>query len=293
MVQVDVQLTNDPPPPYDLFDLIASLTLEDDRNPRRPSTPDVPAASGSRSSQRTLQSAPTTPTSRSTRQELGLNALYCYTSPSKTGVTKHWWVAGVYVISIYPFDLQARSEAAEATQGISATHVQRLTPHSPRRRSKKAAYVVFRGRITGVFPTWKDAEQATSGVRFSLHQGYLSHAQATAAFEFARLQGWTSDVDHSWANTPISSSQAPLPVPSDGLETRHSALSIRLAGDPWYVVYAGINPGVFPTYVECALNVLGIRASVHESVPTYDEARAKFQRASDKGDVAVRRACET
>jgi hypothetical protein len=89
-----------------------------------------------------------------------------------------------------------------------------------------------------------EAKQATSGVSFSLVQGYPSREAATKAFDFARRRGWTCD-SASWTPTPISAEQAPLPV----LEERASRTSLvhRKPEDPWYVVYAGVNPGVFPS----------------------------------------------
>jgi hypothetical protein len=121
--------------------------------------------------------------------------------------------------------------------------------------------VVFRGQAIGVFDTWwviqhllctpchrdflrEQAKHATSGVRFALHQGYPSREDATRAFEFARRKGWTC-ASLAWVTGPVSGGDAPQPVvQEDGAAVLLSGCQI---GDPWYVVYAGINPGVFPT----------------------------------------------
>jgi hypothetical protein len=136
----------------------------------------------------------------------------------------------------------------------------------------KAAYVVFRGLEIGVFLTWyvlwsrtsppvffclaihRDATAAvTSGVRFSLQQGYSIVEHAHAAFEFAHRNGWTCR-SAAWAATPVSRADAPLPLPesdSDTPPSHNSVLGRRPPAGRWYVVYAGINPGVFAT--QCVL----------------------------------------
>jgi hypothetical protein len=90
----------------------------------------------------------------------------------------------------------------------------------------------------------------TSGVRFSLQQGYTSVAAAHAAFELAQRNGWTCR-DASWPVAPRSASQAPLPLTDDPASTSSSTppspFTHVASGDAWYVVYAGVNPGVFRT----------------------------------------------
>ncbi|KAJ7865253.1 hypothetical protein B0H13DRAFT_1898646 [Mycena leptocephala] len=159
------------------------------------------------------------------------------------------------------------SEAANTTQGISHSSVLATPKKKKHSRPTPVAYVVFRGRTVGIFRSWNDVEAATSGLRFALHQGYSVYEHAAAAFQLAQTNSWE---------------------PGSG---RHDPrVGARLADDPWYVVYCGINPGVFATSVECALNVLGIRASVHKSFSTYAEAREDFDRAREAGEVHLRRA---
>jgi hypothetical protein len=43
--------------------------------------------------------------------------------------------------------------------------------------------------------------------------------------------------------------------------------------------------------VECALNVLGIPSSVHDSAPSYREAWQMFREAKVRGEVSVHTAC--
>ncbi|KAJ7680854.1 hypothetical protein DFH06DRAFT_1120444 [Mycena polygramma] len=149
--------------------------------------------------------------------------------------------------------------------------VQRVIPQSP--KSPKAAYIVFRGRRVGVFYSWGQVAAATAGLSFAIQQGYATPELAIASFEVAQQHGWT--YESATASPETLPRDAPLPIrlgddPEGGLFRRDP-------GDPFYVVYAGINPGVFGTYLECALNVLAVPASSHKRFPTYAEALRRFQ----------------
>ncbi|KAJ7712635.1 hypothetical protein B0H16DRAFT_1479259 [Mycena metata] len=166
--------------------------------------------------------------------------------------------------------------------------------HIPRslsvRSAKPRAYTVFRGRSIGVFDHWPQAERAVSGIRFGVHQGYSTRERADAAFALAQANGWTYRGD-AWMATAVASSEAPLPVTDEAGRCTSESLFLRGPADPWYIVYAGVNPGIFPTFVECALNVLGICGSVHEKAPTFAVARTRFEGARERGEVRVCRAC--
>ncbi|KAJ7484053.1 hypothetical protein B0H11DRAFT_2231787 [Mycena galericulata] len=270
-------------PSYDIDETLAGLTLEEEEEEKAwlasrsrtaatppPLTPDPPSTPVKPSS----RAAPSLPVTPARNTDAPPNpTIYRFSSPKKSGYTPDW------------------SEAGSATQGSPSSHVQVVRPPNKNRKKNQAyvvlAYVVFRGRTIGVMQSWPEVQAAISGVRFALHQGYPSLDLAKSAFEFAHLHGWTSQ-GGSWSALPLSLSCAPSPV--DAEQSAAPTLMHRSPDDPWYVVYAGINPGVFPTNVECALNVLGIRASLHESVPSYAEAKAKFARAKERGEVHVRRA---
>ncbi|KAJ7839126.1 hypothetical protein B0H14DRAFT_3458893 [Mycena olivaceomarginata] len=259
---------NEPPLPLPLYDIeaiLATLTLEEARESQCPPTYSLlPTAAPPR----TPTPPPRTPTPPPRRS----STLYMFHSPNKSGFSTDW------------------SEAGASTQGQSQSYV-RAIRKARSHRPKAKAYTIFRGKVTGVFNSWREVEVATSGVRFALHKGYATRIQAEAAYELAIANGWTCSMA-TWTPSPISSAQAPRPPVLDRsaltLESE-SALGRSGVDDPWYVVYAGVNPGVFPTYVECALNVLGIEGSLHEKLPSYAEARQKFARAQRRGEVHVRR----
>ncbi|KAJ7606399.1 hypothetical protein DFH06DRAFT_1348108 [Mycena polygramma] len=247
-----------PVPVYDLDEIIANLHIDDKPRPRinvratqTQRKPDI-VRTPPRSPPPVSASAAPSPTS----------PLYRVESPRKVVYTEHW------------------SEAGKAIQSTPHTHVKavrrRVKRHPPR-----AAYVVFRGRRIGVFYTWAAVEEATKRFPGAICQGYAHEELAIAAFALAQHKGWTY-----MSNSPSPAAfprLAPLPI-VEGEDSSKTVLSPRELDDPYYVVYAGINPGVFPTYLECALNVLAIPDSYHESFPTYDEAVSSFKRARRRGE---------
>ncbi|KAJ7430094.1 hypothetical protein B0H11DRAFT_2264328 [Mycena galericulata] len=265
-------------PQYDIDEILAAMTLEEQAGhasrPASPAspppyTPDPPATPVKRAT----RSLPVTPAGHKTAPGTDIPSsptLYRFDSPTKSGYTPDW------------------SEAGTATQG-SPSHVHAIRKQRKNRKNgnKIEAYAVFRGRTIRVMQSWPQVQAAISGVSFALQQGYPTVALATAAFELASQRGWTLQAD-SWSGQPVSVSRAPSPINAE--QSTAPTLMHRHAQDPWYVVYAGINPGIFASSVECALNVLGIESSLHESVPTFDEAKAKFDRAKLRGEIHVRRA---
>ncbi|KAJ7797202.1 hypothetical protein B0H14DRAFT_3494015 [Mycena olivaceomarginata] len=271
-----------PWPLYDIEAILATLTLEEEResqalpaySPLRalahlPRTPTSAPPRTPTPPPRTPTPPPRTPTPPPPQSS---PTLYMFHSPHKSGFSADW------------------SEAGASTQGQPQSYVcavRKARSHGP----KAKAYTIFRGTATGVFDSWREVEAATSGVRFALYKGYTTRPQAEAAYELAVANGWTCSMA-TWTSTPISAAQAPRPpVLDQSTRTSESALGGRGVNNPWYVVYAGVNPGLFPTFVECALNVLGIEESLHEKLSSYAEARQKFERAQQQGEVHVRRLC--
>ncbi|KAJ7860926.1 hypothetical protein B0H13DRAFT_2355299 [Mycena leptocephala] len=263
------QGTSLPLPLYDIDQLVANLTLEDP-----PTTPTKPKRK--KESEGPPPASPPAPPPIAAppgysahNPSAAPSPLYHFESPTKAGYTRHW------------------SEAAHATQGIPNSRAQALNKPPKTRGSKKAAYVVFQGRSTGVFLSWAEVERVTSRLRFAVYQGYSSVEQATAAFDLVQRRGWTCD-SVSWSASPLPASSAPSPIPEDA-EQAPAPLFPR-AHDRYYVVFAGLNPGVFGTNVECALNVLGIPSCVHHSVDCYQQARDMFREAKARGEVFAREA---
>ncbi|KAJ7605002.1 hypothetical protein FB45DRAFT_1042840 [Roridomyces roridus] len=179
------------------------------------------------------------------------------------------------------------SQAASAAQAGNGGSARALHPRN-RRRSKPSVYVVFRGRHVGLMYTWAEVSQVIVHFRFALYQGYHSSSVAAATFQYAQAHGWVSTHDDPTAVRPVPREALPLPMATSATATPPATLSPREARDPWYVVYNGIHPGIFPNYLECALNVLGVDRNFFEHLDTFAEAQAKFAAAQQRGEVVSR-----
>ncbi|KAJ7643845.1 hypothetical protein FB45DRAFT_861426 [Roridomyces roridus] len=189
--------------------------------------------------------------------------------------------------SVYDGLFPARAQAASAVYSGHGGSARAL--HSRNRgRSRPALYVVFRGRDVGLKDTWAEVKQATDHFRFALYQGFDSRSVAAATFQYAQTHGWVSTVDDPTAGRPVARGLVPLPLTPSTTATPPPFLSPREAGGQWYLVYNGIHPGIFPNYLECALNVLGLNRNYFEQVDTFAEAQAKFAAAEQRGDVVSR-----
>ncbi|KAJ6558632.1 hypothetical protein DFH09DRAFT_1084144 [Mycena vulgaris] len=243
---------NDLPPDYDndeLAQLLASLSdlrlapPQQETPPRPPSPP--------------LSLSPGTPR-RPTRT-------YAFHSPTKSAHTSAW------------------SEAAEQTQGVPGGRVRRVDKPPTPGRQKKRGYVVFYGRIPGVYAHWNGphgAEAQVKGIKGSLYQGYTLLDNATEAFNYARARGWTAPRTSRPPSPSSTSAIVTLPTPSASPpasgELTHAALYEpgSSANSKWHIVYAGITPGIYRSF--CA---------VYDSTPSRTEVIARWQEAVDAGRV--------
>ncbi|KAJ7041934.1 hypothetical protein C8F04DRAFT_1176591 [Mycena alexandri] len=193
------------------------------------------------STQSPAATSPTPPAARPD-QSARPSRLYQYSSPARSGLTADW---------------QPRHTAAAATQGVSHGRPQLLTPTKSRSRRKKAAYVVFYGRRPGVYTTWAETEPLVKAVSGSLFQGYYSLDSAVAAFAYAQARSWTRvcpPPHHSRLPQSQSIRQPPIPLlpsPAADLDAPNPLhVDADGVGSRWYVVYAGITPGVYHSTAE-------------------------------------------
>ncbi|KAJ7490097.1 hypothetical protein B0H11DRAFT_2229614 [Mycena galericulata] len=152
----------------------------------------------------------------------------------------------------------------------------------PSKKKKHAAYAVFYGLRAGVYEQWfgpAGAEIQVRGVRYSLYQGYATLAQAEAAFEYARQRSWVSPTIAPTASIPS------LPQASGALTV--NPLHGGIITPKWHIVYAGITPGIYASYLECALNTLGIPSSSYDSAVTHEEAEERWREATRTGRIRV------
>ncbi|KAJ7471335.1 hypothetical protein B0H11DRAFT_1913955 [Mycena galericulata] len=227
--------------------LIARLNLSDSSSPSLRRTP---------SPQRQDPTPiPSTPSSQT--------PLYYYESPNKRGFTNNWQVAFFYIIGV----ANARVYAIQKRK---------------KKRTKKAAYVVFYGDPAGVFFTWDEAEAAVKGVPGAIFRGYQTVPAAHAAFAYARARGWTRSF-----NSPSGPPMDALPSPSQPLDYPNPLHDSNVLDDTWYIVYRGIRPGVYHSFLEAQLNTVGLSSALYDSVTGREEAFALFARAREDGRVLV------
>ncbi|KAJ7822091.1 hypothetical protein B0H14DRAFT_3471014 [Mycena olivaceomarginata] len=156
---------------------------------------------------------------------------YHYRTPTSQGDTTEWSTAGA------------------ATQGVPGAHV--LASPSPRKKKTKTPAVA------------PQTEALVRGVPNCIFRGYPLLPAAHTAFDYAHRRLWTRSLNNA-SRQPIAATALPLPITDT--DTVNSLNSSEADDDTWYVVYRGIAPGVYRSYLECQLNTLGVRNSTHEHV---------------------------
>ncbi|KAJ6455533.1 hypothetical protein C8R47DRAFT_1082755 [Mycena vitilis] len=206
----------------------------------------------------------------------GRETLYRVDTLTQVQYTNHW---------------QVSDEAAHLSQGVSDARATRVA-RKPKGRCARKSYVVFFGRVPGVYKTWAEARIQVDGARGNIHQSYPSEDTAHAAFQYAQERGWV----RVCTSRPPSPSLVPIPIPSlpepvgllDTPNPLHTGSNGPASpGGRWYVVYTGVSPGVYQSSLECTLNICGIPSAVHDSWECRDLAIAKYQHALGARRVAV------
>ncbi|KAJ7896576.1 hypothetical protein B0H13DRAFT_2338308 [Mycena leptocephala] len=203
------------------------------------------------------------------------------TSPISLHFSRKEWAYPALVCPCHLADFELkiyRDEAADATVGVPHASSQRITPGGTKSKPSNGAYAVFFGHVPGFFLTWAQAQLSVTGVSGALYQGYLTPEAASAAFEYTRSVRWTGVItDHSPAPCiMVSTAHMPASVSSQ------SAVS-PLHRKTWYIVYKGINPGVYQSSLECGLNMIGVSGSIFDSVDNVHTANDRFVKAQAAG----------
>ncbi|KAJ7752279.1 hypothetical protein B0H16DRAFT_1723625 [Mycena metata] len=242
------RVARDPSPAYDedIDDLVHDFdeqSLETSTPP--PSSPEPPVTPPRA---RQVQSTPSTPQT---------GAQYEYTSPTATGRTLSWFQAGAL------------------TQGVPGASVRTVRGHPSRSHSTRraAAYAVFFGGEIGVFTSWADVESRIKGHGLAIYGGYASAEAAVAALHYAREKGWTGD-----SNPPPYNAGPPIPS-----QLHDNPLNAGTDNTNWYAVCRGIAPGVYRSWLECSLNVSGVKNSLHAAYNTRAKAEEAFNLALRRG----------
>ncbi|KAI4517220.1 hypothetical protein K525DRAFT_290029 [Schizophyllum commune Loenen D] len=150
------------------------------------------------------------------------------------------------------------------------------------------AYVVFVGLETGVYPLWSDCEKQIKGVPHNSHKQYPCFAAAEKAYIAAKSRGLVCTAEERAADVRRRIVERQRLRPQDlplCLHFLEDATSKAMAPNPsrWYVVIAGLQPGVYLTFHECSYLTSGYGGAVHQSFYTRDAAVREMERALAAG----------
>ncbi|TRM56405.1 hypothetical protein BD626DRAFT_575731 [Schizophyllum amplum] len=147
----------------------------------------------------------------------------------------------------------------------------------------KTTYVVFVGHRPGVYNSWSECLAQTKGAPHNSYKGYASFAAAERAYSAAKARGLVCTAEMRAANVRRVIRRQLLTLEDLPLCTHflEDATSKAMASDMsrYYVVYAGIQPGVYLTFHECSFLTSGYKGSVHRSFDTREAATQSLERA--------------
>ncbi|KAL1661533.1 hypothetical protein EV715DRAFT_214748 [Schizophyllum commune] len=190
------------------------------------------------------------------------------------------------------------SPAAVPSEPV-ATHATPSTARAVESRScrgrpaKRPGYVVFLGKTAGVYTTWYVVADACNSqvahVSHSVHHKYDSLAEAQAAFDVALGRGLTYSCGEGSIVVGRQRSAERL-SPADlvlclAFMDDETSMAMAPARHSWYVVYQGLQPGVYRTYVEVMLSTSGLQDAVHDKYKERDAAVDAFTSALQRGSV--------
>ncbi|KAJ7229600.1 hypothetical protein C8J57DRAFT_1251787 [Mycena rebaudengoi] len=259
-------------------DLLASISdlslssLEAHPVPTQPSPPSPPQTPSPKKTG--FKSPPITPSV--TSRTLTTPRLYRFQSPAKSGTTSEW------------------SEASHFSQGVPDGRVAsiRKPPKCPRKKNE--AYAVFHGRIPGVYIEWfgsRGAEAQVKHTHGALFQGYHSLVAAQEAFEYANDRNWTG-TRTSRPPSPTDERPVPAAMPTPTSQTAvHNPLQGKSNSNAWFIVYAGITPGIYESQLECALNTVGLRCASYDSTSSKAKADRRWNTKNQEMIVSLKNVC--
>ncbi|KAJ7838434.1 hypothetical protein B0H13DRAFT_2367459 [Mycena leptocephala] len=299
-------IMSNPPPPYARFSpddymddaeldaLIANLSDLDlsvltQPSPIRPQTPP-----GSRA---IVPVTPTRPTGR----------LYEFHSPTRSGITPEWLV----VYSLRPpitserlltgprpvISLKAslRVESAQLSYRLQA-RVPKIVlmlcstavyPGAMRSGNYAPLHIFFDLQLMIPRHGPQGAHIQVTRVSGAVSQGYQSMAEARAAYDYAYIRNWTG-VRGLPAPRQVRAIEAlPLPILPDDPTPNPLHGAAGAGAHRWHIVYAGITPGIYLSFLEAALNTQGISGSRYDSATTLHEARRRWGAARAANSIEV------
>ncbi|KAF7318030.1 hypothetical protein HMN09_00310300 [Mycena chlorophos] len=186
----------------------------------------------------------------------------------------------------------AKSAPSSPPQGTS----RRFVPTSPRVRpgpvrtslAKTSVFVVFRGYSIGIKENMREVNASIGDFRGEVFQGYPDTQSAERAFKVASAAGLTSTISLRSGRLPIEVAAAPRPLEPEDLHN-NDRLQGRAWNDSWYVCYVGIEPGVYPTWIECAVNAKWAKSGEWEVFRSFGDAYEAYCRAATSNRTRISR----
>ncbi|KAF8328052.1 hypothetical protein F5887DRAFT_1083315 [Amanita rubescens] len=210
--------------------------------------------------------------------------------------------------------LTSMMQSLSTTDRVHQLLLEYLGNTSCNQRGQYACYVVYRGRVSGVFNAWFEAHESVNGVSGNVYKGFRTRDEGDAsyrawlAFLERRMHQATvhSETTTTVSYSPVSDPQAPAPAPmstvtphpSEGVGSNSGrsssptlsddAVFLNLAELPrYYLVLRGERPGVYDTILaaDAALGnapdalirrLLGDELSAYRQFARLSESRQVF-----------------
>ncbi|KAI5887793.1 uncharacterized protein SCHCODRAFT_02705122 [Schizophyllum commune H4-8] len=137
-------------------------------------------------------------------------------------------------------------------------------------------YAVYVGRVPGVYAAWRDAQNQVKALPHNSYKAFSSLEAAQRAYNAAVSRGLVSTGAQRAADIRrvVERQQLileDLPLCLAFLEDSTSK-AMAVGSSSFYVVYTGLQPGVYLTYHECSYLTSGYKGARHCSFNTKDEA---------------------
>ncbi|KAI5821516.1 hypothetical protein K523DRAFT_359297 [Schizophyllum commune Tattone D] len=137
-------------------------------------------------------------------------------------------------------------------------------------------YAVYVGRVPGVYAAWSDAQKQVKALPHNSYKAFPSLEVARRAYNAAVSRGLVSTGARRAADVRrvVERQQLileDLPLCLAFLEDPTSK-AMAVGSSSFYVVYTGLQPGVYLTYHECSYLTSGYKGARHCSFDSKDEA---------------------
>ncbi|KAH8797381.1 hypothetical protein DL96DRAFT_1565613 [Flagelloscypha sp. PMI_526] len=137
-------------------------------------------------------------------------------------------------------------------------------------------YVIFTGNQGGVYYNHEHVNRIVKNDTSTVYMSYPTQRRANDAWQYALAKGFAT----------IGCAQAlgrqrlqQLTQESYHLPSSATACLSPMSGDRYYVVMKGIRPGIYGSWVEAAIQVLGVHRTIYKALETYYDAENCFNEA--------------